>query len=574
MADGPLNMNATLQSLGVGQGALGSMGGANIPLMMAGAKMMTSKSPFALGAVGEGLEGYAGSLLDQRKRVYEDEVNKQALFKSAIDNLKLYQVENMQRAALGLPPLPPLAQGAASGGPVGPSAPVGYGTAETAATGPLAAAGGGGMVPGKAGGLASVGGVSTLERLTGDQLLDKARQAEYMGNKTVSEKLASAATAGIIKGHETAAGMGLTLQGHDSAGNPLYTQSPTFLLGKEGESYSTERGKAAGGVGADMYAGRAEFNRAVAENEAAKAGGKKGAEFPYEAGLKRVEGEETRTTGTQRSNQETYEEFDPVTNRMVRKVRGGGPLGVGGQAAPPATGAAPPAAPSTTETETAKVSAQKETENAQQLLDYAQNLDAGALNNIEKLGDIFRRFESGKWSPAKGEVGAAARALGLPGLEKLIGMDKAAIESLDKEAMGQVFGIVREATPRPAVQEFIMAAKQFASGDMQPEAAHDILAKTIGRMRFEKDLAAEFRKERAKNPTVRLSDVQAEFTKKANVDNYIKDAWVKMGPFKGEKPDMLPPISQATGRFILETKDTQGRDIVFNITSRKWELKK
>ena len=44
--------------------------------------------------------------------------------------------------------------------------------------------------------------------------------------------------------------------------------------------------------------------------------------------------------------------------------------------------------------------------------------------------------------------------------------------------------------------------------------------------------------------------------------------------FKGEKGEMLPPMSQATGKLILETKDDKGRDIVFNTTARKWELKK
>lgn len=529
------DVQAMLKNLGYGNGKLGDMGGANLPLLMAGARMMTSKSPFALGAVGEGLEGYGTGLLEQRKQSFENEANKQALLKGAVENLNSINAYNIAANLYGNAPISGLGSAAPGGGGPSPAAPGGTSPAMPGVGGFA----GGTILPGSTQG--RVGGMGSL--LPADATPLQRRQFEtamYLsGNpafKTTSEKLAALATEGTIERLKMLGTKGIDVIGHYSDGRPILGIDPS-MAASQAELKAAEQGFLMGADGRPVDT--------LGPSLAARKGMEAGAEARGREGSDKVEVID---------NDRNSPTFGQTVTKRARDIPGmaagysapapAPSAGMGGGAEPPKPSAAPrPQAGAVTKlgpADEAKVAENKELTKGWGET-YQLATVGGARESLYDMGRNFSKIRSGAWTGVSAELAAKLQRMGVPNADKLlIPGDKseaedlvARVQEIEKQATSTSFSAVRELTSRPAVAEVQMALRAFANPNIQPDAAKKILSVALAKLDMQTDLYNYWH---SKGAGVGNADtVLHEFAQTHKFKDYVDRAAKELPAFMGER---------------------------------------
>ncbi len=154
------------------------------------------------------------------------------------------------------------------------------------------------------------------------------------------------------------------------------------------------------------------------------------------------------------------------------------------------------------------------------------------------IADALKKVQSGAWATNKAEIVAGLKSAGIP-IPADIGNDPAQVQIALKDAFGSAMEQVKALTARPAASELVLALKNFANPNLQPEANQKILAQVVGQMRWERSLLDDWAAAKALPPAKNGAtwqdpqDFSRVWRKGNNIQGFIDQAEKDIGPLMG-----------------------------------------
>lgn len=201
-----------------------------------------------------------------------------------------------------------------------------------------------------------------------------------------------------------------------------------------------------------------------------------------------------------------------------------------------------------------------ETENG-----WADSLPSGQLaeQRAMAIADALKATQSGHWAEEKADIAGKLKAVGLTVSDKYLN-DPAAVQEVLKNNFQSTLQQIRAFSSRPAAIEVQLAAKNFANPNLQPEANQQIIAETVGSIRW--DRAKILAWDNAKRMGWHDPQAFERAWMQANpIQKYIDQTVKDIGPLKG----MKNPVATDIHRGIVSEADVQFTAKKHNVSPEK-----
>lgn len=149
------------------------------------------------------------------------------------------------------------------------------------------------------------------------------------------------------------------------------------------------------------------------------------------------------------------------------------------------------------------------------------------------IADALKKTESGAFATEKANIKASLHAVGIDLPDDTFG-SPAQVETALKDNFSSVLEQIKAFSSRPAAAEVTLGQKNFSNPNLQPEANLNIIAQTVGQMRWERALMNDFKSAKSMGWRDPQDFQQAWLQLPENaLQGFIDRAKSEIGPLKG-----------------------------------------
>lgn len=159
------------------------------------------------------------------------------------------------------------------------------------------------------------------------------------------------------------------------------------------------------------------------------------------------------------------------------------------------------------------------------------------------ISDALKQVQSGAYTTDLAGFAAKLKTLGINIPIDKMQRDPAAVEEAIKNNFQSTLQQIRAFSSRPAAIEVQLASKNFANPDLQPAANQQIIAETVGTIRWDRAMIndwAEAKKQGWQDP----EDFQRVWMKQNPLQGFIDQTQKEIGPLKGMPGTKVDPEKQ------------------------------